>query len=427
MKISKFNAYSIKKLRPDTKPYDVQVESCKGLILRINPGGTISLLYRYQSDGKRRKMSLGSYSRSNLKGAKEAYDNATHLTENGADPIEERKRLQQEEKNIKNVNELADDFIANHINQKLRETTAKEYKRQIVKHIRPAWGDKPAKAINRLDIISLIEGIGKNSPVQANRVLSTVKKMFSYALEKSIVPANPTLEIKPYCKEKPKDRVLELDELINLFKLLQSITHENRVAADMLQLIILTAQRPGEIGEMRLSQLLKKNEDTWWVLSSDDTKNKEANHVYLSPWALTIVENRVKDFNLDNYIFPAKTKLDITTKSNSSSSHIRKDVLVAKVKRLQSVLPEWGIDPFTAHDLRRSAATGIAQIGHAGIVPDILNHKPVGITRKIYERYSRHPEIKRALEDWGNILQEKLKERDQAKLFVDVTNQKITI
>lgn len=426
MKISKFNTYSIKKLKPDTKPYDVQVESCKGMILRINPGGTVSILYRYQSDGKRRKMSLGSYSRSNLKGAKEAYDNATHLTENGTDPIEERKRIQQEEKNIKNVNELADDFIANHIDQKLRETTAKEYKRQIKKHIRPTWGGQSAKDIKRLDIVTLIEGIGKNSPVQANRVLSTIKKMFSYALEKSSVPTNPTIGIKPYCKEKPKDRVLELDELTNLLKLLQSITDENRVTADMLQLIILTAQRPGEVGEMRLSQLLKKNEETWWVLSSDDTKNKEANHVYLSQWALTIIKNRVKDFNLDNYIFPAKTKLDITTKSNSTSSHVRKDVLVAKVKRLQSVLPEWGIDPFTAHDLRRSAATGIAQIGHAGIVPDILNHKPVGITRTIYEKYNRLPEIKRALWDWGDTLQEKLKEKDQTRPFINVTNQETT-
>ena len=41
----------------------------------------------------------------------------------------------------------------------------------------------------------------------------------------------------------------------------------------------------------------------------------------------------------------------------------------------------------------------------AQIVDDILNHKQHGITRRVYDLYSRSPEIKRALTSWGEAVQ----------------------
>ncbi len=38
-------------------------------------------------------------------------------------------------------------------------------------------------------------------------------------------------------------------------------------------------------------------------------------------------------------------------------------------------------------------------------MPDILNHKPQGITRQVYDKYSRQPEIKRALVSWGEAIE----------------------
>jgi integrase len=59
---------------------------------------------------------------------------------------------------------------------------------------------------------------------------------------------------------------------------------------------------------------------------------------------------------------------------------------------------------FTLHDLRRSAATGMAALGIAPHVVDkILNHstgKIAGVAR-IYNRFEYLPERKAALEAWG--------------------------
>lgn len=74
-------------------------------------------------------------------------------------------------------------------------------------------------------------------------------------------------------------------------------------------------------------------------------------------------------------------------------------------------MQENGIDYFSAHDLRRTAATGIAKLGHSSIVPDILGHKPQGVTRRHYDHYDRADEIKRALEIWGEAIEGGMKER----------------
>lgn len=71
-------------------------------------------------------------------------------------------------------------------------------------------------------------------------------------------------------------------------------------------------------------------------------------------------------------------------------------------------MQEQGVDYFTAHDLRRSAATGISRLGHGAVVDDILNHKKQGVTRRVYDLYSRAPEIKRALTAWSMAIQREI-------------------
>ena len=68
-------------------------------------------------------------------------------------------------------------------------------------------------------------------------------------------------------------------------------------------------------------------------------------------------------------------------------------------------MQEEGVAYFTAHDLRRSAATGLARLDYVSIIDDVLNHKQQGVTRRVYDLYSRAPEIKRALTAWGEAVE----------------------
>jgi integrase len=244
--------------------------------------------------------------------------------------------------------------------------------------------------------------------------LATIKKIFSYALDVGVVPVNPATGIKPPAKENVKDRVLNLNDLATMFRVLE--TQDNRDTRDILQLIALTAQRPGEVAEMRISQLKEETDGTWWTMAGSDVKNKTAHRVYLNDQALRIIQNRIKDYEMDNYVFP-------TIKRDGSISFMRKDVIVKRVHKIMPLLEAEGIEKFTAHDLRRSAATGIAQLGHSAVVPDILNHKPQGITRQVYDKYSRQPEIKLALVALGEALQRAINGTQADVIEIKTANQ----
>ena len=289
--------------------------------------------------------------------------------------------------------DFAERFILQHVRKNLKPATSKEYERQIRKHLIPAWGNRKMADIQKKHVVRLIEKIGDTAPVQGNRTLATIKKMFSYALDVDVLKINPTIRMKPPAKETPKNRALEMNEIIILFKVLEE--HYNRDTRDILQLIILTGQRPGEVSGMHLSQLKEDSDGLWFALETGVTKNSEPTRIYMNGRARHIIKARINDMGLTNYIFPLDTK----------SGFMRPDGLVDRTHRIQPLMQELGVDFFTAHDLRRSAATGIARLGYGAVVDDILNHKKQGVTRRVYDLYSRAPEIKRALTAWGEAIQ----------------------
>ena len=67
-----------------------------------------------------------------------------------------------------------------------------------------------------------------------------------------------------------------------------------------------------------------------------------------------------------------------------------------------------GIEHWTAHDLRRTAVTGMAQLGVAPIVlGHVINHRSVtkaGVTLAVYAHYDYAKEKREALELWADRL-----------------------
>ena len=65
----------------------------------------------------------------------------------------------------------------------------------------------------------------------------------------------------------------------------------------------------------------------------------------------------------------------------------------------------WQAEPPSPHDLRRTAATRLAELGIAKEDRDaILNHTSRDVGKKHYDLYEREPERRRALDLWGSAL-----------------------
>ena len=318
-----------------------------------------------------------------------------------------------EEEDIPTITELSERYLKHYVEKKLKPGTAKEYRRQLNKYIKPTLGKRRAIDIEKKHIIKLLEKISDSAPIMANRVLATIKGMFTYAVDIDILKISPASGIKPPGKEKEKERTLGLGEIVTMFNALAD--HNNRDTADIMRLITLTGLRPGEVAAMHRIQIKTEFNGVWLELKKANTKNSLRHRTSLNDQALKIINDRVSDLNLKDYLFPART----------ATGYMRRDVLVRRVTNIQPLMQELDIEPFTAHDLRRSAATGIAELGFWAIVPDILGHAPQGVTRKHYDHYSREPEIKEALEAWGSTIENCLDENSGNIIQIPTQNNQI--
>jgi integrase len=95
------------------------------------------------------------------------------------------------------------------------------------------------------------------------------------------------------------------------------------------------------------------------------------------------------------WVFPARRR-----DARSKLEHVGRDTLNVALTRLKLSK----VEPFTVHDLRRTARTHLAALGVAPHVAELcLNHKPRGVGA-IYDRHCYFPERRAALQLWADFL-----------------------
>src|SRR4029077_1342958 len=154
--------------------------------------------------------------------------------------------------------------------------------------------------------------------------------------------------------------------------------------------------RRDEVAGMRWAELDLTT--ATWRLSGERTKNGQAHEVHLSDPACAILS---KAPHVGDYVFTVTGTAPV---AGFSKAKRRLDTAMLAAKRRElgfgcDAVPRW-----THHDLRRSAATGMARLGVAPHVVDkILNHVSGSIkgVARIYNRYEFLPERRTALEAWG--------------------------
>jgi integrase len=100
------------------------------------------------------------------------------------------------------------------------------------------------------------------------------------------VDANPCAALKAPGVEQARDRVLSSDELKALWSALDA---ESALIRDVFRVLLLTAQRSGEVFRMRWDELQVDDTSGWWTLPAERTKNKRPHRVWLSEPARQIL------------------------------------------------------------------------------------------------------------------------------------------
>ncbi len=132
------------------------------------------------------------------------------------------------------------------------------------------------------------------------------------------------------------------------------------------------------------------DEDGVWTIPAEVAKNGRTHKVPLSKQALAVIEAQAR---CSEWVFPSNT---------DHSEPIARFRISRLTKRL--VIG----DHFTAHDLRRTCATNLSQLGvDDATIARILNHSWAdrNIT-SVYNRWGKLPEMRLALERWGSRLEQ---------------------
>jgi integrase len=394
----------IEALKPGETRVEVSDGAAGGLFLVVQPSGLKSWAFRYRSpvDGRARKLTIGSYPAFGLADARDEAAEAARSVKRGVDPADARKAVKAKAADTSDlVDRLLDDFITRHVDAKLRPSSATEAKRLIGTIVRPAWGARKIQSLTRRDVVALLDEIvDRGAPVTANRVLALVRKFGNWCVERSIVDVSPVAGVKAPSEEVSRDRILSDEEIRWLWMATEPAGPFNAV----VRLLLLTGQRRSEVSGLTDGEL-ELGDAPIWSIPATRTKNSRAHTVPLSSIAREVLAT-VPRIDGSGLLFTTDGRVPISGWSKGKAALDRRMLEVA-----QEDAQERGIDPaniqltdWRLHDLRRTAASGMARLGHPiHVVEAVLNHKS-GVLSGVAAIYNRHDyleEKRRALESWA--------------------------
>lgn len=350
---------SINAILPPASGQAVYKDDGSPLQLRVSAGGA-KTFFIVVGDGKRH--TIGRFGEVSLKDAREV-----------ARRIRAEKTLGRYTPSSVQVAPAREEYLAG---IEVRPNTRTYYERNLGRL------SGRLDAITPRDILRILDGMGQSS---RNQALASFRAFFSWAIRKHYIDRSPC-ERMTLAKETARSRVLSDQELAAVW----NATARMGRYGMLVKLLILTAQRRGEIAGLKSSFI----ENEICTLPPALTKNKRPHSFPICAQVAKIISEIPS--GTTPLLFPARgTKDKLIT---GWSKH-----KAALDRRLGGT-----VGPFTLHDLRRTAATRMAELGvMPHIIERLLNHVSGEISgvAAVYNRAKYLAEIRTALELWERHVQ----------------------
>ncbi len=432
-----------------------------GLAKNLKDGAVrVEVEFRYRMDGKTNVIYLGSYPKLSLREIINKRDKLHVQVKEGINPkeqlkvkraqynaaieaeiteaeklkqaaIEEREKVKYEA-NIKQSRTTVRGFFDTWQNLELRrrKDNGADVLRMFQKDVFPLIGDMALEDVKRAHVQKIIDDVTMRGVVRMNKaVLSALRQMFNFAVDREIIDADPTSRIKKASlgKDNERDRVLSSYEIIDLFKKMPE-SGLSDVAQFALLIQFATMTRISEVLSAKWSDI-NIQEGIWRI---PETKNGKTHDVYLSDYALRKIAQLREHTGMTQYLFPS-ARLDgslcskTITKQVADRQRGSHSPMSNRTKQTDSLILTGG--QWRPHDLRRTGATIAVELGISPeAVERCLNHTEQSKIKRIYQRASYAKEKKQAWQMLGNKLagleQEAFKS-ESAKVMPFITVNKL--
>lgn len=359
----------------------------QGLRLRVGTGGQKTWIVRARAGAKVLNKKLGTYPPMKLAAARTAAEKLLEAIgrDGSADAVE------------RTFGAVADFWIERVA--KPKNDSWRQQERRLEMHVLPAWRERKIADIRRADVRELVEGI--EGDVLPNRVLTIIKTVFRFALSRDWLEASPAEGIEKPNAETERDRVLDMAELKRVWDGAGLIGFP---FGQFVRMLTLTGQRRTEVAAMRWADI--DLEAATWTLGKAATKSDRKHLVPLSAPAVELLKGLPR---FDGYVFTTDGETHI---SGFAKGKARLDAFIAANSDNSR-----NLEPWTLHDLRRSAATHMVRLGVLEeVVGRVLNHAPKGVTAKVYALHTYAPEKRNALDRWAAELMRAVEGKEGGKV-----------
>jgi integrase len=365
-------------IAPGHKRLEVYDQNLSGFGLRVSMSGRKTWFCSARNNGRIKRVTIGTYPAVGLSDAREKAKSVLHDAQLGVVELVE----------VPTLGEVVPLFVS--LYAQPRNRGWKDQERLLKQKWKPLF-KKPLNEIKRPDVVRVLDQmIADGAPGRANHAMAVLKKLLNWALDRGMIEVNPITGLKPPTKPKPRDRILTDAELV---RFMEASTAQGYPFGTIQQMLLLTGQRRAEVSEMKWTDI--DFETATWNIPAERAKNGLSHNVPLSSYVQGLLRT-IPRFAEAEYVFTTNGKTPV---SGFGRAKVRIDKAV-------------GASDWRLHDLRRTAASGMARIKVSPhVIEKVLNHKSgiISGVAAVYNRYSYEEEKREALERWANETTKKIR------------------
>lgn len=374
-----------------------------GLYLQVSKSGSTSWIFRFQLDGRRREMGLGTYPDVSMLAAKEASEDARRLVAKRIDPITARDKAladgRTQSEKVVTFKAYALDYIQTHRAGWSNVKHAQQWENTLTTYAFPVIGEKPISAVNTDDLLKILSPIWSVKNETASRVRNRLEAIISSAKARRLFEGeNPALwkgHLETLLPKRNSLKRVKHHAALPYAEIPEFICQLNQQAglsARALLLVILTACRTSEVLQAAWAEF--DLDAAVWTIPAARMKARREHKVPLSAQAVAILRSTPQLLG-SPYVFPG-------TRPGRPLSQMAMAMLLRRMK----------LEGLTVHGFRSSFRDWAAEeTSFPNMVAEMaLAHTVSNAVEAAYRRgdlLAKRKELMQAWADYCTKIQEK--------------------
>ncbi len=400
----------LRTLKAADKVYKVADQ--QGLYVTVLRTGNISFRYDYRLNGRRETLVIGQYDPGlaaknprevstleygmslSLAEARQLLANARRAIEQGESPSRTKVEKRIEANEGMTFGSWAEKYFAE---AKLAESTRAMRKAIYDRNLATEFGRLKLEEITPSRLLARCEKIKeRGAPAPAVQSRDIVLQIFRFIQARGLKIENPAEAIRPsaIATFEVRDRALSPEEIHKFFHALEAVSSAATLRL-AVKFILLTMVRKSEFTQAKWDEI--NFETGVWTIPKERMKAGRPHNVYLSQQAVDILVAFKTCYGASPYLHPGRYESDFPM-SNGTLNRL----VVAGTEVIIGRGEEF--EPFTVHDLRRTASTSLHEAGYnTDWIEKCLAHEQRGV-RAVYNKAEYGEQRRAMLQAWADMV-----------------------